>query len=368
MISAGSAWAAVAPSPQPVSPGNGASFSKGTSLRFVITGRGETSPGASTDDTGLFGKIGIRADLQGDGTLADGHTVYSLVSLRVSNADRTQYAESVPPDVLPVGTYYWQPFRYDCEADPDCRQEGGVRSFTITDPSAPTGAAPAPQRGGPKLKSFLVNASFVPAGISARRFLDLAVKTGNAWGAFYRGNNIGDPAERDGENTVGFSYELPDGTAGAEIDWHVKRYRRGKRRCRTHQHRTGRRHRHCRRGKRRKVSEGLMEKDILINAKLQWEPGPAHPRRDEFDLEAVLAHEFGHFVGAGHVTGCESSPMRHDIAAGDWWRSSSDWFRAGCPGSLGAARVTSADSAAGKRPAEGGARFVHKRIVVEVTS
>jgi hypothetical protein len=371
MLSATPASAAIAPSPQPVSPNNGAILAKGTNFNFVITGRGETSPGSSTDDSRLFAKVATRADTQGDGTLADSHIVYSLVSLWPSNSERTQYAESVPTDTLVPGTDYWQPFRYDCDADPDCRQEGSVRSFTITTTSAPSGSPPAPQRNGPKLKSFLVNTSFVPGGISGRRFLDLAVRTGNSWGAFYRGNNIGDPAERDGENTVGFSYEVPEGAAGAEIDWKLKRYRRGKRRCRTHRHRTGRRHRHCRRGKRRKVFEGLVEKDILINAELRWQTGPAYPRANEFDLEAVLAHEFGHFVGARHASACESSPMRHDIAAGDWWRSSSDWFRASCPGSPGAARATGGVSGSAARGSQlrtdSTTRLVYKRIVIEIT-
>jgi hypothetical protein len=369
-VSPAPASAAVAPSPQPVSPDNAASFPKGTNFYFVITGRGETSPGSSTDDSRLYVKVATRPDTQGDGTLADGYVVYGLVNLSPANADRTQYRESFPPSVLDAGTYYWQPYRYDCDADPDCMQEGAIRSFRMVDPSAPS-TAPTPQYGGSRLKSFLVNTSYLAPGITGRRFLDLAVKTGNSWGAFYRGNNLGDPVERDGENTVGFSYEVPEGAAGTEVNWVLKKYRRGKKRCRTHRHRTGRRHRHCRRGKRRKVSEGVVEKDILINAKIRWQAGPAYPLADEFDLEAVLSHEFGHFVGAQHIYGCETSPMRHDIAAGDWWRSGSDWFRSGCPGSPGAGRVRSAASRraalAWKHGNARTARFAHKRIVIEVT-
>jgi hypothetical protein len=337
-------------------------------MHFVITGRGETSPGASSDDSQLFVKVATRADTQGDGTLADAYVVYSLAYLTPANADRSQYRGSAPSEVFDPRTYYWQPYRYDCEADLDCIQQGSVRRFTIFDPAAPSGPAPLPQSGGSKLQRFLVNTSFLPPGVSGRRFLDLAVKAGNSWGAFYRGNNIGDPAERDGENTVGFSYAVPEDAAGAEINWVLKRYRRGKRRCRTHRHRSGRRHRHCRRGKRRKVRR-VVEKDILINAKTRWQVGPVYPKTDQFDLEAVLAHEFGHFVGARHVYGCESSPMRHNIAPGDWWRSGDDWFRSGCPGSPGAGlasgRVSSA--AAARHADDRSARLAHKRIVIEVT-
>jgi hypothetical protein len=319
-----------------------------------------------------------------DGTLADDFRV-SYDMAYPSDAYPTQYKSRTRTSSAWLGvpgTYYWQ-FHLDyyntSSGCSPCAYVTPVRSITITaKPTAgpspapsPPGNGPAPQYGGPRLKSFLVNTSFVPGGVGGRRFLDLAVKAGNAWGAFYRGNNIGDPAERDGENTIGFSYELPEGAAGSEVDWVLKRYRRGKKRCHTHRHRTGRRHRHCRRGKRRKLSEGVVEKDISINAALRWQAGPGHPTADEFDLEAVLSHEFGHFVGADHVHGCEASPMRHEIAPGDWWRSSTDWFRSGCLGSPGAGRVSSAGSQrpvhAAKRSAAGTAHFLHRRVVIEVT-
>lgn len=308
-----------------------------------------------------------------DGTLADDFRVdFNVVS--PSDAYPTQFRSRTPTSAAWLGapgTYYWQfnwTYYNSSSGCSPCVYVTPIRSITIAaKPSAPSSPPPAPQLGGPRLKSFLVNTSFLPSGVTGRRFLELAVRTGNAWGALYRGNNIGDPAERDGENTVGFSYALPEGAAGSEVDWVLKRYRRGKRRCRIHRHRTGRRHRHCRRGKRRKLSQGVVEKDISINANARWQAGPGYPGADQLDLEAVLAHEFGHFVGAKHVYGCESSPMRHEIARGDWWRSSTDWFRSDCPGSPGASRVLGTASASAESGGARKARFIKKRVVIEVT-
>ena len=174
-------------------------------------------------------------------------------------------------------------------------------------------SAPAAAEG------FQVNAgSDRPGGVTVRRFLTLADRAGAHWGASYRGRTGHRPGVADGHNVVGFSRGIDPGAGGATycFDGVLHRHARGL-------------HEHC------------SERDILINPRVKWEQGPRHPASDEYDLQTVLLHEFGHFSGWWPREGrrCTNSPMASPLYNGEWWRSRRDYHWRGCGGrSSGAGR------------------------------
>ena len=149
----------------------------------------------------------------------------------------------------------------------------------------------------------------------------------------------------DGYSTVGFTWLLPSGVLGATSTWsrmgtrrtRVCRRSQGVRRCRTV----------------RRSVRIIAEKDLLLNASVNWTPGPAYPAANEFDLESTLVHEFGHMASGRnvHAYGCDNTPMIVSAGPGEWWRSPTDWFRDGC------AQRASEKSSATPRPSR--MRFLH---------
>ena len=171
-----------------------------------------------------------------------------------------------------------------------------------------------------------LNAVDVPADVSSARWASVARRSARRWGMRIRTETLREPGP-DGYLVLGFSSDLPDRVLGAEVRWY-KRVRI----CRKHRHRGGRRHRHCRRAR------VLVDNDVAINADAPWQDGPEYPAADEFDLESILLHELGHYEDNGHRFGCSNSPLVDRGAAGEWWRSPTDWRRYGCTAVASSAR------------------------------
>ena len=69
----------------------------------------------------------------------------------------------------------------------------------------------------------------------------------------------------------------------------------------------------------------VTDRDIMLRSAVPWSVGPAWPTPEEFDLQTVLIHEFGHLAGnMGHNASCTVAPMTPSLAPGDWWRSTLD--------------------------------------------
>jgi hypothetical protein len=163
-----------------------------------------------------------------------------------------------------------------------------------------------------------LNAADVPDGVDPSRFASVARRSARRWGLEISGTTWRTP-EPDGYLVLGFAWDLPPDVLGRETRW-FKRART----CRTHRHRSGRRHRHC------VTRERLVDNDVAISGDLNWQDGPQYPGADQFDLESVVLHELGHYADNGHRTGCVNSPMVDRAGTGEWWRAPTDWFRAGC--------------------------------------
>ncbi len=114
-----------------------------------------------------------------------------------------------------------------------------------------------------------------PATVTRARLLTLAIRAGDHWGQTYRGRTGREPGVEDGRNVVGFSRAADSGVGGQTFCFDAF----------LHVHRDGREHEHC------------AERDIVINPRVRWQQGPRYPRSNEYDLETVFLHEFGHFSG-----------------------------------------------------------------------
>ena len=69
----------------------------------------------------------------------------------------------------------------------------------------------------------------------------------------------------------------------------------------------------------------ITDRDILVRRDVPWALGPAWPTPEEFDMQTVLLHEFGHLAGnLRHNANCSVAPMTPSLAPGDWWRSTLD--------------------------------------------
>jgi hypothetical protein len=175
-----------------------------------------------------------------------------------------------------------------------------------------------------------VNDAVGPSSLDGSVVLTLVTRSALRWGITIDGTTSASPDDLDGENTIGFSYSLPDSALGETDIYFRKVYRPGRLRC-TIRRRRGRRIKVCHRGTPQFVGTQVTEEDIRINANAPWNEGPYYPDAGHYDLESTLLHELGHFAGnAAHVHGCTDSPMIDAASMGDWWHASADWHRAGC--------------------------------------
>ena len=203
------------------------------------------------------------------------------------------------------GTYYWQADR--AGADGSCTATE-VRTLVLTAalPAQPALAGLSQERiprsiGRSNGASFRIRTSGVPAGVSSARFLALVRNSGRRWGLHSLGTLPGSPRFGNGRSEVGFSTtQVPREALAVTI--------------------IGRR-----RG-------GRLERDLIIRADIPWDEGPAHPTRQQYDLETVILHEMGHFAGNEfHVPrGCRDTPMVVGLARGEWWRSTTDFSYRAC--------------------------------------
>lgn len=162
------------------------------------------------------------------------------------------------------------------------------------------------------LREFRVNLRVLPPGLEADSFRGLVALTGARWGLTDIGTTSKSPMRFDGRNTVGFSRSLSGDLLGRTTIYRRLYYGRRK---------NGRRYvRYSR----------VIEEDLALAYNTDWNFGPGYPTADNYDLESVLIHEFGHFAGNEHSQRCRNSPMASTIDAGDWWRGVDDWQRAGC--------------------------------------
>jgi hypothetical protein len=139
--------------------------------------------------------------------------------------------------------------------------------------------------------------------VPRERFLALVRNAGRRWGLHSVGTLPGRPVFGNGRSEVGFSTaDVPSQALAVTI--------------------TGRSFRRAR----------TIERDLVLRGDLPWEPGPAHPARNEVDLQTVMLHEFGHVAGNSfHVPrGCRNTPMVIGLAGGEWWRSTTDFSYRAC--------------------------------------
>lgn len=203
------------------------------------------------------------------------------------------------------GTYYWQADR--AGADGSCAATE-VRTLVLTAalPAKPALAGLSQERiprsiGRSNGAAFRIRTSGVPAGVSSARFLALVRNSSRRWRLHSLGTLAGSPRFGNGRSEVGFSTtEVPREALAVTI--------------------VGRR------------GGGGLERDLIIRADVPWDEGPAHPSRQQYDLETVILHEMGHFAGNEfHVPrGCRDTPMVVGLARGEWWRSTTDFSYRAC--------------------------------------
>ena len=204
-------------------------------------------------------------------------------------------------------------------------------------PPAPTPAAPAAPAfdeglsqepiprwiaGRRRYVRFSVSTAGVPSDVHVERFKSIVSRASRRWGL--RAARVTSRRLRryDRRNEVGFSWGIEDGVLGVQSDNYLVRtallcVRRDA---------YGR----CSRVRRKVVSRRLVDRDLAINARAPWQQGPDHPGPYEFDLESVLIHELGHLAGNDHSRPCRNTPMIPALAAGEWWRSPSDYNLESC--------------------------------------
>ncbi len=232
-------------------------------------------------------------------------------------------------------------------------------------PATPETAAPSPdaapadpdaglrageriaRRYGAKRKQirFVISAAGIPEGVDAERFAALAETQGSRWGHRPDGITLDAVSLRNRRTEVGFSRRVPAGSLGITSFRHLARYRRTVR-CRVSP--SGARSGCVTIGVRR-LGVVVTDRDIMLRRSARWEAGPALPDDEEYDLQSVLLHEFGHLAGnEGHARGCAVTPMTPALAPGDWWRSTLD-HRLVCRAGARAASRTSRALRFGRR-------------------
>jgi len=157
-------------------------------------------------------------------------------------------------------------------------------------------------------RAFRISTAGVPAAVGAQRFVVLVRAAAVRWGLRVAGVT-GLPARRgDGQDTVGFSHDVPRGALGITEARVLVLRRAG-----------------------RIVARRMVEQDTRFRDDAPWSAGPALPDARHLDLETVILHELGHFAGNGrHAPDCRDTPMWVSLRAGEWWHSPTDWFQRGC--------------------------------------
>ena len=234
----------------------------------------------------------------------------------------------------------------------------------------PTSVGPSDAR------SYRLNLSNLPAGVSADRLTNIVTRTLQRWGATYAGTTTASPDDhRDRLNVIGFSLssELDADTVGLNtkskggilvtpgggetcaaapnmgttqtvtpvpttirLRLRSDRVRKKKLRKRTiTTTRTlttprvdstpvsGQRCLGVQPGTESDPASVYNESDVqLRESGVQWFAGPGEPPNNKIDLESVLIHELGHAAGLAHQPqNCDpSSPMRPSSGGGDFWR------------------------------------------------
>lgn len=299
----------------PISPSIGARAPWGTDLVFRVSGRGVSaerrgdlhlllSSDPATMPSGLLRRPLASVTMDWDG--ADGWT---LTADARNGLART------------AGTYYWQVVESGTGVEPALT--GPVFTFTVGDrPAGRAWTAPLGARYGSRTPwVYRINATDLrPRGVTASRFRTLATRSGTRWRLRAAGTTRAKAGVRDGVSTVGWSRGLPDQVLGVETAFYVQEIRTSRTcvggRC-TYRRVPGR--------------QRVVERDIAINARANWQPGPHYPAADQFDLETTILHEFGHMAGNGsHPPSCSDTPMNATASPGSWWRAPSDRNLRGC--------------------------------------
>lgn len=331
--------------PQPTAPADGVELAIGGPTPTFAFARG---PGGSNYGGQYTGRFDVyRIHVSRDPTILANGTIQTDVDSGYPTSQGPEGPWSWTPQrfsYLPSwldtpGVYYWQVVRSDCYQDNDCNVEGPIRRLIIT-PATPvvpstssTTPAPTPpptasaenvpdpsvappnptlptyadltaepislKLGGIRSRiKFYVNPQTAPYDVKPRRFLALAIDGGQRWGATFAGISSR-KGRHDGQNTIVFG-TTPSRALGTTRWYSHHRLPHG-------------------------------ERDIILNYNIHWHEDESPPPSRKFDVQTVLIHEFGHFVGNDHVSGyCRNNPMVQTSAPGDWWRSDSDWSRHGC--------------------------------------
>jgi hypothetical protein len=118
--------------------------------------------------------------------------------------------------------------------------------------------------------------------------LALIRRSASRWGLAINGTTLASPDDRDGENTIGFSYTLPASALGETDIYFVRISAPGRMRCMIRR-RHGRHIKACHRGPRRFLGTKVIEEDIRINGNVPWNEGPYYPDASHLDLESTVS-------------------------------------------------------------------------------
>ena len=288
--------------PVPISPADAATRDEGASVQFSALGPADTVVLLSRSIVaGICGAIADEAGrLTGVASGAD------------PNLLRFTAGELAP------GTWFWQ------AVSPSNCSAGPARRLAVR----PAALAPIPARIGSSNHAHLVIATAgVGEGVSRARLVALVRRSADRWrlrvdAVVRRAPHLG-----DARSDVGFSARLvPRGALGVT---YLERTRRvlARRVCSP----TG-----CR-TVRTALADAVNERDLALRPDVDWQPGPGHPDRRQFDLETVIIHELGHLAGNRRHSpvGCRDTPMVRALDRGEWWRSPLEFHYSECDGGPG---------------------------------
>ena len=181
---------------------------------------------------------------------------------------------------------------------------------------------------------YLISADGIPDDVDSERFFALAESQGKRWGLRPGGVTYDGVSLHNHRTEVGFSDRVPSYALGITRFNYRVHYRRLIR-CRISP--TGARS-GCVTLKVERVGIEITDRDIMLRRDMPWSLGPAWPTPEQFDLQTVMIHEFGHLAGnLKHNANCTVAPMTPSLAPGDSWRSTLD-HRVVCrPGARSAA-------------------------------